>query len=511
MRVSVTAATIPRDRGERLVAAIKKAGLSTFRREMRAFWPPRRNGEPQVFRVGKWTLHPALVRQVVSPLLERALGRHTYAFLRELREWQWWSPDRLRSLQARKLRTLLLRSRDRCPYYGRVMAEWGVDPNVSDPFGALARMPLLDKPAIRANLADLTDRRVPGGLIRFNTGGSTGDPLVFYVDRRRVGNDKAARMLTHEWFGARPGDPEVYLWGSPVELRAQDRVKRFRDRLVNDMLLEAFNLTPSRMDRYLDRIHAFRPVSLFGYPSSLTRLAEHGLARARRFEHKGLAAVFTTGELLDAHQRQTLESYFGAAVADCYGSRDGGFIAHQCPSGRMHTLDPNIIVEIVDEHGKPVADGASGEIVLTHLDAMAMPLIRYRTGDMGCLSRGACGCGRGLGLLGMMAGRQTDHLVAGDGSLQHGLAAIYCVRDLPSVGRFQIRQGADRGVRVLVTPNPGFTDADRERIRSRMKRQLGRNIEVDVQVVHSIETENSGKFRQVVSDAALGDFARLPV
>ena len=458
---------------------------------------------------GSVTLHPRVVRHILSPLLERMLGRGTFAHLRELQTSQWWPADRLRAVQARKLKTLLRTAQTCCPYYRRLMASGGISVEEDNSFAALARFPLLDKTTIRANLEGMINHRVPGGPVRFNTGGSTGEPLVFYVDRRRIGHDKAARMLTHAWFGAAPGHREAYLWGSPVELRAQDYLRRLRDRLTNEMLLEAFNLSPASMSRYLKQIHQFDPVSIFGYPSSLATLAEYCESTGRRFGGRRLRAVFVTGELLDAHQRQTLHRFFRAPLANCYGSRDGGFIAHECPDGRMHLFDQNLYVEIVDAAGHRLDCGQTGEIVITHLDALAMPLIRYRTGDLGCLQEEACTCGRGMTTMSMVAGRRTDHLVAADGALQHALSAIYVIRELTTVRQFQIHQHANRHVEVRVIPEAGFGLADRQHIRSGIRRQLGMNIEVEVHTVDTINPVESGKFRHVISDAAHGS-AALP-
>ena len=347
----------------------------------------------------------------------------------------------------------------------------------------------------------MTNHNTPGGPIQFNTGGSTGEPLVFYSDRRRIGYDKAARLLTHNWFNAAPGEREVYLWGSPVEIRAQDHLKRIRDHITNEILLEAFNLSPESMQRYLARIHSFDPVSIFGYPSSLAKFAEYCESEGKRFEGRNLKVVFVTGESLVAGQKETLQRFFKVRVANCYGSRDGGFIAHECPHGQMHLFDQNIIAEIVDLNGQPVSCGQDGEIVITHLDAWATPLLRYRTGDRGRLLSTRCECGRGMQLLGEISGRQTDHLLATNGSMQHALSVIYVIRELKTVRQYQVHQYANLNIDVLIVPEHGFGIDDRQHIEKGIKKQLGSTIDVKVAMVDSISVEKSGKFRHVISEA----------
>ncbi len=446
-------------------------------------------------------MHPVIVRHVIYPALEGLLGRRTLTCLAELEAMQWWPAARIRGLQQRKLRRLLVESHERCPYYRDVLSAARVDPFDENAIEGLRRLPLLDKAGIRTNLRRMTNATVPGGPIRFNTGGSTGEPLIFHVDRRRIAYDKAARMLTHAWFGAASGTREVYLWGSPIELRGHDRLKQLRDRITNELLLEAFNLSPESMTRYLSRIEAFDPVSIFGYPSSLARLAAFAEALGEPLRGRNLQAVFVTGELLDDHQRATIGRVFGAPVANCYGSRDGGFVAHECPEGRMHVFDPNVVVEIVGADGEPVACGQPGEIVITHLDAYATPFIRYRTGDVGRLTGEKCPCGRQMKVMEITAGRQTDHLVAVDGSLKHALAAIYVLREIDGVSQFQIRQQADLSIDVFIVASPAFNQDDRMRVSEGIRRQLGSMLEVRVRMVEEISVSPSGKFRHVVSDA----------
>ena len=445
-------------------------------------------------------MHPWLVRHVLGPLHERLLGRDTFAGFRALEASQWWPPDRLRCLQRDKLRCLLALAAE-CPYYRERFAETNIDPGRDDPFEALRRLPLLDKALIKARRDDLTRRDVPGGPIPFNTGGSTGEPLIFCFDRRRIAFDKAARMRTHRWFGAEPGDREVYLWGAPAELKRQDRLRILRDRLTNERLLSAFDMSPITMRRYLRTIETWRPVSLFGYASSLALLCEFGRSEGIPVRSKSLKVVFTTGEVLDDRQRETIEGYFGVPVANGYGSRDGGFLAHQCPHGSMHITVENVILEIVDEAGQPLATGESGEVVVTHLDNHAMPFLRYRTGDVGRRLDRMCPCGRGLPVMDVVAGRRTDHLVASDGTITHALSLIYVLREIDSVRQFQIRQNRNRDVEIRIVPSSDFGDRERRRIEQGVRRQLGADTALRVMLMDHIDLLPSGKHRYVMSEA----------
>jgi phenylacetate-CoA ligase len=241
---------------------------------------------------------------------------------------------------------------------------------------------------------------------------------------------------------------------------------------------------------------------LFGYPSSLALIARHAEKRGAAMNDCDIRVAFVTSERLYDDQRETIQRVFGCPVGNGYGGRDAGFIAHECPSGGMHIAAEDIVVETVDASGAPVAAGEAGEIVVTNLATGDFPFIRYRTGDIGVLDQRVCACGRGLPLLKEVQGRVTDFVVASDGTIMHGLALIYVIRDLPGIETFRIVQESIMRTRVLVVPGPGFEGAISERIEAGLKQRLGGRVEVSVEFVDSLPREASGKFRYVQSRVA---------
>ena len=216
----------------------------------------------------------------------------------------------------------------------------------------------------------------------------------------------------------------------------------------------------------------------------------------------GVKVVFVTSERLYDEQRKVISGAFGCPVANGYGGRDAGFLAHECPHGGMHVTAEDVIIEIVSPAGEPLPAGQSGEIVVTHLASRDFPFIRYRTGDVGVMDDRACECGRGLPLLRSVEGRTTDFVVASDGTIMHGLALIYVIRDLPGIAAFKIVQESLEFTRVLVVPGPDFDEWCVRTIEDGLQRRLGQGVKIDVQRTDHIPAEKSGKFRYVVSHVA---------
>jgi phenylacetate-CoA ligase len=449
-------------------------------------------------------LRTRLVSGLVFPLQERLKKHSTVADRRAMEDSQWWPRERLEALRVQRLRALLTHAAAHVPYYRDLFARIGFDPAAVSSLTDLQRLPFLDKPLIRAH-TDALKADDARGLARFNTGGSSGVPLIFYIGLERVSRDVAAKWRATRWWGVDIGDPEIVLWGSPIELGAQDRARLLRDRLMRTRLLPAFEMSDAKVDGFIDEIRALRPKMLFGYPSAFAHIARHAQRQGVRLDDLGIKVVFVTSERLYDHQRTLIEQSFGAPVANGYGGRDAGFIAHQCPSGSLHITAEDVIVEIVDREGRVLPPGESGEIVVTHLATRDFPFVRYRTGDVGVLAApddAPCVCGRTLPVLKEVQGRSTDFIVARDGTVMHGLALIYIVRDMPGVAGFRIEQESLDLTRVKVMTEPGFPADGDARIRAGMKARLGESVEVVVEHVAQIAAEGSGKFRYVVSKVA---------
>jgi len=437
---------------------------------------------------------------LLFPLHERLKGHHSVALRRELEASQWWSGPRLQALQMQRLRSFLSQVGRTVPYFRDLFATRRFDPAGIASTGDLATLPFLDKVTIRANTERLKSETA-GPLVRYNTGGSSGEPLVFYMGRDRISHDVAAKWRSTRWWNVDIGDTEVVLWGSPIELGTQDRLKALRDRLFRSHLLPAFQMSEARMDEYLGTIARLRPRMLFGYASALALLAAHAERRGRGMQDFGIKVAFATGETLYPAQRQVIERVFGAPVANGYGSRDGGFIAHQCPSGSLHVSTEHLVVELVDAAGHPVPPGERGEIVTTHLATGDFPFIRYRTGDMAVMGTEACPCGRGLPVLREVFGRSTDFVRTANGNTMHALALIYEVRDRPGVRAFKFVQEADLSLDLQLVAGPELTRDVESGIRAGIIERMGEGTRLSIRRVDEIAPERSGKYRYVVSKA----------
>ena len=443
-------------------------------------------------------LYTHLVADLLFPLQEKLKKHTTVAVRRALDESQWWPAERIEALRVERLRRLLISAGTHVPHYRECFAEMGFDPHGIASLDELRRLPMLTKAVIRAE-GERMKSEVAHRLSRCNTGGSSGEPLIFHIGDERVSHDVAAKWRATRWWGVDIGDPEIVVWGSPIELGTQDRIRGIRDTLMRTELMPAFSMSEANLDAFVARLRARRPKMLFGYPSAISHIAEHARKQGIALDDLGIKVVFCTSERLYDHQRAAISAAFACSVANGYGSRDAGFIAHECPSGGMHITAEDVIVEIVDENGQVLPPGQSGEIVVTHLATADYPFIRYRTGDIAALSTGQCTCGRGLPLLTDIQGRSTDFVVAADGTVMHGLALIYVLRDLPEISKFKIIQRTRDDILVQVVPGDGFDASTEAKIDTGIKARVGSSVHVGIERLSEIPPEKSGKHRYVTS------------
>jgi phenylacetate-CoA ligase len=258
-------------------------------------------------------------------------------------------------------------------------------------------------------------------------------------------------------------------------------------------------MSEEHLYQFVEEIRQYRPRMLFGYPSSLAMIAQHAEDNNIAMHQLGIRVAFVTSERLYDAQRETIERVFGCPVANGYGGRDAGFIAHQCPINNMHITAEDIIVEVVDNDGNPVPNGQAGEITVTHMATRDFPFIRYRTGDVGVLTDEVCACGRGLPVLKEIQGRTTDFIVAKNGTVMHGLALIYVLRDLPGVAEFKIIQESIDHLRVQIVRTEEYSPSNEALIQDEYKKRLGESVVISIEYPTHIAREASGKFRYVVS------------
>lgn len=194
-----------------------------------------------------------------------------------------------------------------------------------------------------------------------------------------------------------------------------------------------------------------------------------------------------------------MESTFTAPVADIYACSEAGDIAWQCLNGNGYHINmDNVIVEIIRD-GKPASVGQVGEVVITNLNRYAMPIIRYKNGDLAKLSAESCPCGCRLPLMGEIIGR-----VGEDISLPNGKVIpwnhLKSQMNHPHIRQFQLIQDVQGGFVVKYIKGPHADEITlKELIQQRFAKLLGDRLTITVENVDTIAPDPGGKSKLVIS------------
>jgi len=246
----------------------------------------------------------------------------------------------------------------------------------------------------------------------------------------------------------------------------------------------------------LDRLAALKPDVLALYSGILAwisaEVTEEDLRRIRpRF-------IVATAETLTPSMRRLIRERFNAPVYDFYGAHEFNLIASECAeTGIYHVEDCGVIVEILRD-GKPCAEGEAGEIYGTALHSFAMPILRYRLGDVVVRGPAQCPCGAPYSTILRVEGRVADRFpLPGGGSLHPYHLVVPLTLSNTWVRRYQIVQETIDRIRVRVVPMPAGSPGEGQKAElvRLLSEAAGPGIEVTLELAAELPPAPSGKSR----------------
>lgn len=409
----------------------------------------------------------------------------------------------------RRLAAMLGHAWAEVPYYREVLPgpPPGPRPGLDSLQAYLDQVPVLTKDIMRDREPQLHARAGhPRRTYPNTSGGSTGVPVMFRQDQRHWDITAATQMRNTEWYGRRFGQPELYIWGSEIDiLKGQAGLRmRVANALSGRRYFNAFMMAEDSLLRLLEDLAVTRWPLIVAYTQTLYEIAR--MARQRGLKPVPPGAIVTTAETLHDFMRAEIEEVFGAPVYDRYGSRECGDIAAECPQARsLHVFPWNCYVEVVDAAGRRLPPGQEGDVVVTSLTNRTMPLIRYRIGDRAAmLPDGRCACGRAGQRLARVAGRASDVFRRRDGGMVDGKFFLALLHLKPWIRSYQIVQRDYDRVEILVVPagelRPGAAEVAEMQADTRMV--MGQDCRVELRFVGDLARSGSGKWRYTISHVA---------
>ena len=390
------------------------------------------------------------------------------------------------------------------PFYQKRFAESGFDAFNLESLDSISTLPLLTKKDI-INAGDelrsssyLNDPRVR----RKTTSGSTGVSLEILVDEEALQYKRACTLRSDEWSGWRRGETIAMIWGNPDYLK-----KGLRGRIRNTFLdrhyyLDTLKMNQDSMSRFADRLLTKKPSLLFGHAHSVYLFSQF-IANYRPGSIKP-RGIITSAMILHDWQRKAIETEFNCTVTNRYGCEEVSLIASECERHQgLHVNNDGVYVEIIRD-GNSVAAGEPGAIVVTDLKNRAMPLIRYKIGDVAswCQSK-LCPCGRGLPLIDRIEGRDADYVTTSRGELISGISLTEnFAMMIPGISQIQIIQESLNNFTFRIVKGNNFTDESINILHHYVDKRFGSDTMCHCEFVDQIPQEPSGKYRFCISKVA---------
>ena len=315
-------------------------------------------------------LRYVIVKRLLSPYKK---------FKKELEESQWFNSSKLEILQTTKLRRLVRYAYENVPYYRNVFNKRGLFPEHIRYIDDLRKLPILEKDDIRKNYTDMVSRKIPKSLLyRCHTSGTMGKPLTLFRDLSNIAFEYALLARQRSWAGIK--DKELYatLKGENFHTMKSVQADFWKLNLAErKLVMSSYHISENNVRSYLEAFDKHNPIALDGYPSSIYALACLMKNRGVRYN---LHAVLTSSETLMQSQRDLIEDTFLCKVFDYYGLAERVVAIHTCEHGRYHFIPEYGITEFA-----PLSSDLRNnerEIIATSLTNFAMPLLRYRVGDV---------------------------------------------------------------------------------------------------------------------------------
>ena len=450
------------------------------------------------------------MRKLLSNLVYRgtvaARREDVFGHLRRLEESQWWDAETLDAYRLERLRGLLEHAAQTVPAQAVRFAAAGFRVADLSSLTDLSSLPTMTKDDLRGDWEAFLSSD-PGDIVTHDhTSGSTGHPLNYVKSRDSVAAFRAAQLRGFHWFGVDQGDRQVRFMGTAVA--SGDRVLEvIKDRIQNRMRMWAYDLTPDRLDAAVCSFDRFRPELLYGYPSLLYPVALYLRDHPNHSFPTRLNAVVSTSESLYPHRRKVMEEFYRCPVVNEYGAKELGILAFECPRGGLHVTAEHFIIEVL-RGDEPAPPGEVGELVVTDLTNRAMPMIRYRLGDLGRVTDASCACGRALPLIEDLEGAVFGILRTPDGGIVSGIILYYLAEELilehrSAMSQLRFVQKDLHSLDVLVARGTNFREEVLQDVEARLREYLGDQLEFRYEVVDEIPRLLSGKLRLLDSHVPL--------
>ncbi len=411
----------------------------------------------------------------------------------ELEKTEFLPKAELESMVTDKLLKQIKYAWTHVPYYKKAYKD--IDVASLSTVEDIEKLPFIDKSIIKDNEDEfISDLFQKNDLILKKTSGSTGMPLGVYMNKDTTLKEWA--YVTHIWkrIGYNAKSSRILM----REIEDKSRGICYFDALKNELRIDISQMSPENMEVYCRAIEKYKPNYIHGYPSATLQLCRYIEKRGLKHQFDG---VLPTSEGMSEEECEYIKKTLQCPCLSFYGHTERLVIAGQCECSDRYHVEPLYgYCELVDANGNAIHEEyKTGEIVATGFCNTAMPLIRYKTGDLAQWSFQTCSCGRHYKMLEKLEGRKTEYLVDCK-NRNISLTSFNYTFYKQHVSLFQFYQNTAGKVTFRVVPESGFCDEDQAYILNSLSEDANKAIDFEIELVDSIEKRPNGKRQMIVQE-----------
>lgn len=359
----------------------------------------------------------SVVESLFAPGIGAPATNAVLSIYHQLQQSEWYEPSDLVEQEWRQLRALI-EAAAQTPYYAPILGKLGYIPEAPFAKEMWDGLPILSRQSLQHNAQDLLNPKLDkiyGGFTTKRTSGTLGPPVEIQHPQILSMYTDAAILREQMWHQRDLNGRFAYLrsFANQPAAQALPGLRAPGWSGLESVVAtegESFALDSNvSVDEQIGWLESTDPHYITTYPTNLQRLLDGADARGQGLQLPSLQEVRTMGEPVDEDLRMLLKNRLGVPLVDVYSAQEIGHIAFQCPDEpEYHVLSEFVKLEILRADNSPCDIGESGRVVVTHLQNLGMPLIRYDLGDRAEFGE-RCRCGRGLPVI--------NHIRRGDPKL----------------------------------------------------------------------------------------------
>lgn len=408
---------------------------------------------------------------------------------------QWWPALRMAEWQQRQLRPLLYHARATTPFYRyRLAPLFNRDGSID--WARWPEVPILKRADVSQHFANLLSSAPPeehGPFSDVSSSGSTGHPVTVRTTRWLNDMTAACNWRGQRWAGLDWSKPLLARGNTVPDTTIGAPLGPWGPPWLPEAALGQ-RLHTNYSNPYASDLEIIRRERVYAYAATVNQL-EIFFEAPNLPELPDLKVVLARGGAVTDFLRAQVARVSPARIVEAYSSKEAGALARPCPDGPgYHVNAEAVLLEIVDDAGRPVAPGEQGRVVVTPFGSTAMPLIRYDQGDV-AIAGEPCRCGRTLPLIRRLEGRTNAVFEHPDGRRSREMMPIEG-RRLLGAGRWQVRQVGPTAFEVDYVRHDWGTLQDLDGFRALFRTVFFDDAEVTVREVPELELGPTGKYRE---------------